>query len=335
MSELRNRILKSVKNPLANIFSESAVVQNKAEYAPTIVPMLNVALSGKWDGGLYPGITMLAGPSKMGKTFIGLVFVKAYLDKYPDSYCVFIDSELGANVNYFENLGIDMDRIIHIPIKNIEEAKFQTIQLLEDLNTEDKVIFFFDSIGNVASKKELEDAISEKSVADMSRAKQLKSFFRMITPYVNWKQFPFVAINHTYESMDMFNPSPKIGGGTGAIYAADTIFVLSKSKEKDGSDVVGFNFTLRVEKSRCIREGTKFKLTAIFGEGIDKQSDLFDFALDKGYITSPSKGFYQKHEKYGDPKKYRASEFDFNDEIWKDILADEDFRIDYEKSYRL
>lgn len=332
---LTDKILSLTKNNVyASVFSDSELLKRKTEYAPTNVPMLNVALSGKWEGGLSSGITILAGPSRNGKTYIGLILVKAYLEKYPDAVCVFLDSELGASKMYFDRLGIDTARIIHIPLTNIEEAKFQCVKIFEGLSTNDHCMFFFDSIGNLASKKELDDAQNEKSVADMSRAKQLKSFFRIITPYVNLKNVPFVGINHTYQTTDFF-PQEVMGGGTGCLLSADTVFFMGKAKDKDGKELTGFDFKLKVHKSRCVKETKVFCLNSSFEEGIDKYSDLFEFALEKGFITSPSKGFYQKAEKYCNEKKYRKSEFDRNDETWKDIIEDEEFKAAYEKEAQI
>jgi RecA/RadA recombinase len=66
------------------------------------------------------------------------------------------------------------------------------------------LIIIIDSIGNLASKKEVEDALAEKSVADMSRAKQVKSLFRMVTPHLTMKDIPMVVVNHTYMEIGMF-----------------------------------------------------------------------------------------------------------------------------------
>ena len=72
--------------------------------------------------------------------------------------------------------------MLHTPITDVEKLKFDIIGQLENIERNDKVVIVIDSIGNLASKKELEDAINEKSVTDMSRAKALKGLFRMITP---------------------------------------------------------------------------------------------------------------------------------------------------------
>lgn len=334
MNPLISKIIKSSNVQLANVYADSDLINATDEFAPTPIPMLNVALSGKWNGGVPSGITILAGPSRMGKTFIGLIFVKAYLDKYPDSVCVFLDSEFGAGKAYFERLNIDTSRIIHIPLKNIEEAKFAVTGIYNNLDRGEKVITFFDSIGNIASKKELDDAIDGKSVQDMSRAKQLKSFFRIITPFINLLNLPFIGINHTYQTTDFF-PQQVMGGGTGPMYTANNVLFMSKSKDKDGKDIAGFIFKLKAEKSRFIREGSTFIMNVSFEDGIDKYSDLFEFALETGFIINPSKGFYQKAEKYNDPRKYRRSDFERNDEIWQQLMEDEEFISAYERKYAL
>lgn len=179
------------------ILSESKFF-NKKDQISTSVPIINMALSGDIDGGLIPGLTTLAGPSRHFKTTFGLIMVQAYMKRYPESVLLFYDSEFGSPASYFAAFDIDTDRVIHIPIKNIEELKFDLVNQLENIEREDKVFVFVDSIGNLASRKEINDALDQKSVADMTRAKQLKSLFRIITPYLTINDIPMIIVNHTY-----------------------------------------------------------------------------------------------------------------------------------------
>ena len=162
---------------------------------PTSIPMINVALSGKLNGGFTPGITMFAGPSKHFKTAFSLLMAKSYLEKYPESVIIFYDSEFGTPQSYFDTFDIDTDRVLHTPLTNIEELKFDIMKQLEGIERNERVMIIIDSIGNLASKKEVEDALDGKSVADMSRAKQVKSLFRMVTPHLNLKDIPMVIIH--------------------------------------------------------------------------------------------------------------------------------------------
>ena len=176
---------------------------NEKDVVTTGVPMVNVALSGNLNGGLTPGLTMWAGPSKHFKTAFSLLMAKSYMDKYPEAVLLFYDSEFGTPIKYFETFEIDMDRVLHTPLTDIEQLKFDIMQQLQEVERGDKLIIVLDSIGNLASKKEVEDALEGKSVADMSRAKQIKSLFRMVTPHLTIKDIPMVVVNHTYKEIGM------------------------------------------------------------------------------------------------------------------------------------
>jgi RecA/RadA recombinase len=171
-----------------------------------------VALSGTIDGGITPGLTMLAGPSKHFKTGFALLLASAFLKKYPDGVILFYDSEFGTPQSYFTKFRIPLDSVVHTPITDVEELKFDLMKQLKEIQRTDQILIIVDSIGNLASKKEVEDALNEKSVGDMTRAKQLKSLFRMITPHLTLKDIPLVAVNHTYMEIGMF-PKAVVGGG--------------------------------------------------------------------------------------------------------------------------
>lgn len=194
---LLEKIRKNSTIKEASILSESKFFTKK-DCIKTSIPALNVALSGEIDGGFLPGLTLWCGPSKHFKSMFSLIMAKAYMDKYPEAVCVFFDCEYGTPEAYFTSLGMDTSRIYHIPILNMEEFKFEVMTQLQNISRGDRVIFIVDSLGNMASKKEMEDAIEGKSVQDMSRAKQMKSIFRMITPYLVKYDIPMVAVNHIY-----------------------------------------------------------------------------------------------------------------------------------------
>jgi len=227
---IMDKLKKNSKIQTTEVLSESKFF-NEKDMTPTDVPMINVALSGSIDGGLSSGLTVLAGPSKHFKTSFALLMAGAYLNAHQDAVMLFYDSEFGSPQSYFEQFGIDTERVLHTPVANVEELKFDLISQLEELDRGDKVIIVIDSIGNLASKKELEDTLSEKSVADMSRAKALKGLFRMATPYLTMKNISLLAINHTYKEIGLF-PKDVVGGGTGIYYSADNIWILGRQQDK-------------------------------------------------------------------------------------------------------
>jgi RecA/RadA recombinase len=184
---IMDKLKKNSKIKTTEILSESKFFTEK-DMVQTDVPMVNVALSGSIDGGVTPGLTVLAGPSKHFKTSFALLMAGAYLREKKDAVLLFYDSEFGSPQSYFEQFGIDTSRVLHTPIANVEELKFDIIGQLEELTREDNVIVVIDSIGNLASKKELEDAINEKSVADMSRAKSIERFVSYDNPIPDYEE---------------------------------------------------------------------------------------------------------------------------------------------------
>ena len=323
---IMDKLKKNSKVDFTSILADSKFFNDK-DMVPTDVPMINVALSGSVDGGLAPGLTVLAGPSKHFKTSFALIMAAAYLKKYDDAVLLFYDSEFGSPQAYFENYSIDTTRVLHTPITNVEELKFDIISQLEGLDRNDKVVIVIDSVGNLASKKELDDAINQKSVADMSRAKALKGLFRMTTPYLNMKNIPLIAVNHTYQEIGLF-PKAVVSGGTGIYYSADNIWILGRQQDKQGTEIKGYHFVINVEKSRYVKEKSKIPISVSWDGGVQHWSGLLDAALSGNYVSKPSVGWYCRVDKTtGELVDPKVREKDtLSADFWKPIMEDTDFK---------
>ena len=331
---IMDKLKKNSKLKNTEVLSESKFFTEK-DMVPTDVPMVNVALSGSVDGGLTPGLTVLAGPSKHFKTSFALLMAGAYMKKYPDSVMLFYDSEFGSPQAYFQQFDIDTSRVLHTPITNVEELKFDMIGQLENLDRGDKVIVVIDSIGNLASKKEMEDALNEKSVADMSRAKALKGLFRMATPYLAMKDIPMLAVNHTYKEIGLF-PKDIVGGGTGIYYSADNIWILGRQQDKKGTEIQGYHFVINVEKSRYVKEKSKIPITVSWDGGVRSYSGLLDVALAGGYVTKPSNGWYATVDmETGEIGGKVRHDQTLEKEFWDPIFAETDFKEFVKKQYSI
>ena len=325
----------------ASKIKETAILSESKVYAPsalvnTGVPMMNVALSGDIDGGLSSGLTVLAGQSKHFKTSFALLMAGAYMREKKDAVMIFYDSEFGSPQAYFDTFGIDTNRVLHVPVMNVEELKFDAVAQLEAIDKKDDVIIVIDSIGNLASKKELEDAMSEKSVADMTRAKQLKSLFRMVTPYLSMKNIPMLAINHTYKEIGLF-PKDIVSGGTGIMYSADNVWIIGRRQQKVGTEIKGYDFIINVEKSRFVKEKSKIPISVTWEGGIEPYSGLLDVALAGAYVVKPSNGWYQKVDTTtGDVIGTKVREKDtLTEEFWQSIFNETDFKEFTRKAFQI
>jgi len=331
---LLDKLKKNTTIKDSSVLSKSKFFTDK-DVIPTDVPMINVALSGRLDGGLVPGLTMLAGPSKHFKTAFALLMASAYQRKYPDAVILYYDSEFGTPQKYFETFNIDMDRVLHTPITDVEQLKHDIVNQLLSIEKDDRVIIVLDSIGNLASRKEVEDATEGKTVADMSRAKQIKSLFRMVTPHLTIKDIPMVVVNHTYKEIGMF-PKDIVGGGTGSYYSADTIWILGRQQDKDGTEIKGYNFIINVEKSRYVKEKSKIPITVSFDGGINRWSGLIDIAIEGNFVTKPSPGWYAKVNQdtgeVGDKVRIADTQ---KKEFWQDILSSDKFQSYVQQRYQI
>ena len=332
---LLDKLKKNSTIKETEVLNKSKFFQKK-DMIQTSVPMINVALSGSLEGGLTPGLTVFAGPSKHFKTAFSLLLAKAYLEKYEDAILLFYDSEFGSPQSYFDSFGIDTNRVLHTPITDIEQLKFDIMSQINNIERGDHVLICIDSVGNLASKKEVDDALEGKSVADMTRAKQMKSLFRMVTPHLTIKDIPMVVVNHTYSEIGLF-PKQIVSGGTGIYYSADNIFIIGRQQEKDGTDVVGYNFIVNVEKSRFVREKSKIPVEVTFEGGISTWSGLLDVAIDGKFVVKPSNGWYSKVDmKTGEveDKKYRIKDT-YTKEFWMPVLQSKAFREYIEGRYKV
>jgi hypothetical protein len=152
----------------------------------------------------------------------------------------------------------------------------------------------------------------------------------MVTPHLNLKDIPMVVVNHTYKEIGMF-PKDVVSGGPGIYYSADTIFIIGRQQENEGTELMGYNFIINVEKSRFVREKSKIPVEVSFEGGISKWSGLLDVALAGGFVVKPSNGWYS-HK--GEEKKYRIKET-YGKEFWLPVLTNKEFRAYVETNYKI
>ena len=124
---------------------------------------------------------------------------------------------------------------------------------------------------------------------------------------------------------------------TGITYSANDAWIISRSQEKDGTDLVGYTFKINIEKSRLVKERSSIPLTVTFDGGINRWSGLLEIALELGFVVKPSNGWYQRVDpETGEvqEQKYRAKDTD-SAEFWEPLLSSKEFASAIENHYRL
>jgi hypothetical protein len=132
-------------------------------------------------------------------------------------------------------------------------------------------------------------------------------------------------------------PKAIVAGGQGVYLSSDTIFVMGRQQEKEGTDVMGYNFIINVEKSRYVREKSKIPINMMFEKGISKYSGLIDMALESGDVVKPSMGWYSRIDSATgeiEAKKWRLKDTGTKD-FWEPILHSEKFQTWIKNNYQV
>jgi RecA/RadA recombinase len=334
MNVLKQKLLKNSIIDLTSPLMESKIYTEK-DMIPTEIPMINMLLSGKLDGGLTPGLTIIAGESKRFKSGFCLLLAGAYLKKYPDAMIYFYDSEGGIPEEYFDMMKVPKESVIHSPVFTLEMLESDLIRQLDNIERGEKVFFMLDSVGNLTTNKSIENALQKHEASDMGlRAKKLRAITRNVTGYLIARDLPMVMINHIYDKPGQ-NPhyaQKVVSGGQGIYLPADNIWIVSRRQEKEDDEIIGYDFIINVEKSRYSKEKSSVPITFIYDQGIEKWSGLFDIALEGGYIKSPSKGWYAIANTTGN---FRKKDVKNSDSFWEGMFENTDIKKYIMKKYAL
>lgn len=336
-NNLLDMLMKNSSNKFISTVTDSKYFNKTEEdVISTPIPMINVALNGRVDGGISGGITIIAGESRRYKTLFGIIMAAAFLEKYKDGVVLFYDSEIGSNLNYFETYGADTSRIVHIPTNTVEDLTHEITKQFDMLkkqdNTSNKVFILVDSLGQMASRKEVEDSLTGSEKADLTRAKKIKSLFRIITLDSVLLSVPTVIINHTYNTQEFISKTI-ISGGTGGMLAANAAWIIGKRQIKDGDEKAGNEFVIKLEKSRFCKEGSNIPISVYFDRGIAKYSGFSELAVEFGIVEEIKIG-KNKGLKFGDIE-ILEKENDFNEDFWENIIANTELCSKIEEKYLL
>ena len=170
-----------------------------------------------------------------------------------------------------ESRGIDSNRMIIVPVVTVQEFRQQAIKIIDKYLAQKEeerkpLMFCLDSLGMLSTSKEVDDTEQGKDTRDMTRAQVVKSIFRVLTLKLGKANVPMLVTNHTYDVVGSYIPMKEMGGGSGLKYAASTIIYLSKSKEKDGKEVIDI---IKCELRSLVSQRRMLKLKRLFMMNVD------------------------------------------------------------------
>jgi len=285
-------VIKESGNEYASIVSDGVAAGDTSSFVDTGSHIFNAVVSGSLFGGIPSNkVTALAGESSTGKTFFALSVVRNFLDQHSDGGVIYFESESAISKDMIESRGIDSKRMVIFPVATIEEFRTQATRILDKYLKEPKdqrqpLMFVLDSLGMLSTSKEMEDVANDKQVRDMTKSQLIKGAFRVLTLKLGQAKVPMIVTNHTYDVIGSYVPQKEMGGGAGLKYAASTIIYLTKSKEKEGTDLVGNIIKCEAKKSRLSKEGSKVATRLYFDErGLDKYYGLIELGEKYNVFT--------------------------------------------------
>ena len=274
--------LKDIVKEIGDDYTKLASDIDESEsYVDTGSYIFNGLVSGSIFGGVSSNkITAVAGESSTGKTFFSLAIVKNFLDNDPNAYCLYFDTESAITKSLLEDRGVDTSRLVVINVVTIEQFRSKALKAVDiylKSKTEDRkpCMFVLDSLGMLSTEKEINDALEDKQVRDMTKSQLVKGAFRMLTLKLGQANIPMIVTNHTYDVIGAYVPTKEMGGGSGLKYASSTIIYLTKKKEKDGKDVIGNLIKAKTAKSRLSKENKDVTVRLFYDDrGLDKYLSL-------------------------------------------------------------
>jgi len=349
MSDANKDIFKSLEklNEDAATLSESTLSVVK-DWIDTGCMALNVICSGSLSKGVPKGrIIGFVGPSQSGKSYIMNKIIGKFQAESPDHWGLIWDSEAAADPKMAENVGANPNKIKILPVGNVEDCRNQIVSFLNNViaagpSAYGKYIISIDSLGNLASKKELNDAEAGKDAADMGlRAKTIKSMLRTITYKAAKAGVTVLFSNHTYDDPASLFPTmvKSQSGGKGPIYLASLLVQLSFTQDKETKDnkeisplankVNGVNLSAMTVKNRFVPSYLKTTVYLNFKTGLDKYSGLLEMATGFGVVLQNGATYaLADGTKLGYYKIWQD-----NEDVWAKIIPELEEKLNSEVSY--
>ena len=327
--------LKEIVKEIGDEYTQIAADIDETErFIDTGSHIFNAVVSGSIYGGVSSNkITAIAGETSTGKTYFSLAIVKNFLDTNPDGYCLYFDTEAAITKGLLASRAIDQKRLVVVNVVTIEEFRSKALRAVDIyLKTEEEgrkpCMFVLDSLGMLSTEKEINDALNDKQVRDMTKSQLVKGAFRMLTLKLGQANIPLIVTNHTYDVIGSYVPTKEMGGGSGLKYASSTIIYLSKKKEKDSQEVVGNIIKAKTAKSRLSKENKAVSIRLYYDErGLDKYYGLLELG-ELGGMWKNVAGRYEINGKKIYAKQILANpEEYFTDDVMEklDAIAKEEF----------
>lgn len=266
-------------------------------------------------GGLPCGrIIEIYGPESSGKTTLATHIIAESQKK--GGMCAIVDAEHAFDSEYAGKLGVDVDRLL-ISQPDYGEQALEVVDRLVKTGGMDVIVI--DSVAALVPKAELEGEMGESKMG--LHARLMSQALRKLTGIVEKTNTIVIFINQLREKIGVMfgNPETTTGGNALKFYASVRLDVRKIAVIKDGDEAIGNRVKVKVVKNKVAPPFKAAEFDLIFGEGIDKYSELIEASVALGIVKQSGSWFSYNDDKLGQGKSSVKSLLKDNEELYSEI----------------
>jgi recombination protein RecA len=266
-------------------------------------------------GGMPRGrVIEIYGPESSGKTTLALQVIAQAQAK--GGMAAFVDAEHALDATYAAKLGVNLEGLLVSQPDNGEQA-LEIVEVLIRSNSVDVVVV--DSVAALVPKAEIEGEMGEAQMG--LQARLMSQALRKLTGAVSKSQTCLIFINQLREKIGVMfgNPETTTGGRALKFYSSVRIDIRRIASIKDGDQVVGGRTRVKVVKNKLAPPFREAEFDVMYGEGISKEGDLLDLAVDKRIVEKSGTWFAYNGERLGQGRENAKQFLKDNRETFKAI----------------
>lgn len=266
-------------------------------------------------GGFPRGrIVEIYGPESSGKTTLTLQVVAEAQKK--GGICAFIDAEHALDVNYARKLGVKTEDLL-VSQPDFGEQALEIAETLVRSNAVDVVIV--DSVAALVPKSEIEGEMGDAQMG--AQARLMSQALRKLTGTVSKSQTLLIFINQIRQKIGVMfgNPETTTGGNALKFYASVRVDIRRIGAIKQAEQVLGNRTRVKVVKNKMAPPFKEVEFDILYGEGISKEGDLLDLAVEHGIVEKSGAWFAYKDSRLGQGRENARDFIKANPEIAKTI----------------
>jgi recombination protein RecA len=317
MADERGKAIDLAVSQIEKQFGKGSIMRLGSKEA--IVPISVISTgSVSFDGALGVGgfprgrVIEVFGPESSGKTTITLQVI-AEAQK-TGGMAAFVDAEHALDPSYAKKLGVDVDNLL-VSQPDYGEQALEITEALVRSNAIDVLVV--DSVAALVPKAELDGEMGDSHMG--LQARLMSQALRKLTGTVSKSRTCLIFINQIREKIGVMfgNPETTTGGRALKFYSSVRVDIRRIAAVKEGDVVIGSRTKVKVVKNKVAAPFREAEFDILYGEGISREGDLLDLAVNNNVVEKSGSWFSYKGERIGQGRENARQFLKDN----KDVMA--------------